>query len=122
MPFELGIDIGCRDFHPNKKYRMKSFLILEEEQYSTQKALSDISFGDCKCHFGDGERLVFTIREWLMQQGLKDLIPATKIWDNFNFFVANLVNIKSSKGYTQKDIDNLPIPEYINFVKEYKLS
>ncbi len=48
MPFELGIDLGCRDYNSEEKYKLKKILILEEEKYSTQKALSDLSFADCK--------------------------------------------------------------------------
>src|SRR5207342_255655 len=61
MPFELGIDLGCKFYHKNKKYRSKKFLILESEKYSVQKALSDISFGDCKCHYSKAEEIVYQV-------------------------------------------------------------
>ncbi|MEM9859552.1 MAG: hypothetical protein AAF843_19520 [Bacteroidota bacterium] len=35
MPFELGLDLGCRNYHPEKGYRKKQILVLEEERYST---------------------------------------------------------------------------------------
>ena len=43
MPYEIGLDFGCKIYHTNTKYREKKSLILEGEKYSCQKALSDIA-------------------------------------------------------------------------------
>jgi hypothetical protein len=121
MPFELGLDIGCRDFHFEDQYRNKKILILEEEEHNTKIALSDVAFGDHKAHNGNGLKLIFSLREWLIQSGINRLIPATKLWDNFNYFYSNLAETKSSLGFAQKDIDNISVPEFIDFAKEYEL-
>jgi len=78
MPFELGLDLGCRDYHPAKKYRNKKFLIIEKEKYSTQKALSDLSFADCKYHKNEPEEIVYEVRTWFVETGLKK--------NSFSFF------------------------------------
>ncbi len=47
MPFELGLDIGCK-FFKEGYYNKKKCLILEKKKYRYQKALSDISGSDIK--------------------------------------------------------------------------
>jgi hypothetical protein len=117
MPFELGFDLGCRDFHPNKQYRDKKILVLEEERYSTQKALSDLSFGDCKCHKGEPEELVYEIRNWFSELGFRSLPSASSIWDDYNMFHSELYLDMKSRGFRDKDINRLPIPEYMDYIQ-----
>lgn len=118
MPFELGLDLGCRDYSPDDKYREKKILILEEEKYSTQKALSDLSFADCKCHEGEAEELVYEVRNWFAENQLNSPPSASSIWDGYNFFYADLFEKKRNEGFNQKDIDRLPIAEFINYINE----
>lgn len=117
MPFELGIDIGCKQYHPNRKFRSKKILVLEGELYSVKKALSDLP-ADCKCHDNDSEKLVKQIRNWFVELGLATVPPATKIWNDYNIFYSNLHKGKKHLGYTKKDIDELPIREFINFMDD----
>lgn len=119
MPFELGVDLGCKIYNPIKKYRNKKFLILESEKYSVQKALSDYSFADCKCHQNDSETLVALIRNWFVETGLMHITPPSKIWDEYNLFQSTLYTIKKSHGFSVKDISEITIPEYIQFINEY---
>ncbi len=118
MPFELGLDLGCRDYNSDCKYREKKILILEEEKYSTQKALSDLSFADCKCHKGDAEELVYEVRNWFVENGHKGVPSASSIWDDYNIFYADLYENKYKNGFKQKDINRLPIAEFIGFIDE----
>lgn len=118
MPFELGIDLGCRDYNSEEKYKAKKILILEEEKYSTQKALSDLSFADCKCHKGDAEELVYEVRNWFAEIGLNKVPSASSIWDGYNIFYADLFEDKSKEGFLPKDINRLPIAEFMNYIDE----
>ena len=79
MAFELGLDLGCRDYSKSKILKGKKILILEDEKYSTQKALSDLSFADCKCHKGDAEELVYEVRNWFAENGHKNVPSASSI-------------------------------------------
>jgi hypothetical protein len=116
MSFELGLDLGCRDYKLLKENKQKKILILEEEKYSTQKALSDLSFADCKCHKGDVEELVFEVRNWFAENGMKNLQSASSIWDGYNMFYADLYEQKRKEKFSPKDIDRLPILEFLDYI------
>src|SRR5712691_8918687 len=45
MPFELGLDLGCR-WYGNKKQQTKSLLVLDKKRYRFQKFISDMSGQD----------------------------------------------------------------------------
>ncbi len=49
MPFELGLDLGCRDFG-SLDLATKQCLILEREPYRYQLVLSDIAGNDVQAH------------------------------------------------------------------------
>ncbi len=49
MPFELGIDYGCQKLKEGQ-WEDKRILILENERYRYQAALSDLSGSDIKKH------------------------------------------------------------------------
>jgi hypothetical protein len=117
MPFELGLDLGCRYYKvDDASYQEKKILILEKEKYSTQKALSDLSFADCKCHKGEAEELVLEVRNWFAELGFKDLPSGTSIWDDYNVFYFELYAEKEKEGFKEKDINRLPIPEFLNWI------
>jgi len=119
MPFEIGLDFGCRLYNPDIKYQQKRSLILESEQYSHQKALSDLSNSDVKCHGGDPEELVFEIRSWFIELHNSDLPGGSIIWDDYNVFLADLYLSMKVKGAKQKDIDRITIPEFIGKMKHW---
>ncbi len=119
MPFELGLDLGCRLYHVEAKHRQKRFLILEAERYSTQKALSDLSFTDCKCHQDESEELIHKLRSWLVENGVDIASSPSTLWDDFNVFMTEMSNFKMNQGFQQKDINRLPIAEFIAFAKQY---
>ena len=116
MPLELGFDLACKEYHADAKYRTKRILVFEEEKYSVSKALSDMGFSDCKCHNGDGEELVYELRNWFIELGHKGLALGSTIWENFNFFITN---IEENKGLKSKDVAKLSFPEYEKYVTEF---
>lgn len=120
MPFEIGLDLGCRLYHPNEKYRQKKSLILEKEKYAYQKALSDISNSDVKCHKGEPEEAVMCVRNWFSEIGNKNLASSSSIWDNYNIFYADFYKKMTLKKFNNKDIDNLPIAEFITYIQRWK--
>lgn len=118
MALELGMDIGCRDYHPEPIFRTKKLLVLESERYSVQRGLSDMSFGDCKTHESSEEKLIKCVRDWFYESGTKKIKPASTIWDDFNEFMSNLYVEKTEQGYSQVEIDHILVPEYIDWIDE----
>ncbi len=119
MPFELGIDFGCRLFGGNDK-RNKVFLVLEKEKHVYDKALSDFSGMDVKNHNDNPEDLVREVRNWFVENGMAtNRVPATRIWDNFNEFMADFYTRRKGEGFNDKDLQMMPIPEYVDFARDW---
>ena len=118
MPFELGIDLGCRKFHGNPIYQNKRMLVLEAEPFTTQKALSDLSFADCKTYHGSGEELCFALRDWFTELGYSDVPPGSLVWDDYNAFWSTLLAHLTELGYKKRDIDRLTMPEYMQWINK----
>ena len=119
MPFEIGLDWGCRAYHRNPKYRNKRTLILETESHSSKIALSDLSGVDPKCYDSDPEELVYQVRTWFSELGQTGLLSASTIWDDFNVFQADLYERKSQRGFTKREIDLLPILEFVECIENW---
>jgi len=64
MPFELGLDLGCRQY--GKSYHQgKVVLVLETEQYRYQKYISDLAGCDPVAHHDCEEDVIDHVRNWL---------------------------------------------------------
>jgi hypothetical protein len=118
MPFELGLDIGCR-FYKEGWAKYKKCLILEKEKFNYQKALSDLSGVDIKNHNNNPEELVRQVRNWFVENEIKHANSGTKIWETFNVFMADFYQKRQIEGFKDKDLEIMPIPEYIHFIKEW---
>lgn len=118
MPFELGLDIGCRIFN-SKKFQTKRLLVLEEEKYRFQAALSDLSNSDIKSHENEATKVVQHVRNWFVENGIKSLPSPTTIWYSFTDFMKDLDDKRINDGFHGSDIYEMPIPEYIDYVKSW---
>jgi hypothetical protein len=119
MPFEIGLDFGCKIYHNDPKYRTKGFLILEAERYSTQKALSDLSGFDLKCHKNDPETLVGEVRTWFSEMGFHNLPGPDFIWIQYNQFNTDLFTDFSKNGFKPLQITNLPTLEFFRYLNDW---
>jgi len=118
MSFELGVDIGCRIFKDGQA-KDKKCLILEKERYRYQKALSDLSNSDIKNHNNEPEEVIRQIRDWFVVNELERADSGTIIWDSFNKFMADFYLKREEEGFREKDIQRMPIPEFIGFINEW---
>ena len=118
MPFELGLDIGCRVFSRGP-LSQKRCLILETEQYDYQKALSDLSNSDIKRHQNEPEEVIRQVRNWFVEVGIEGLPSGTVIWDEFNEFMADFYQKREAEGFRDKDLQMMPVPEYVGFIEEW---
>ncbi|HLA94386.1 MAG TPA: hypothetical protein VK612_01605 [Pyrinomonadaceae bacterium] len=69
MPFELGLDMGCKSFSDQVRHRKKILLIVDVEKHRFRKYLSDISGQDIKGHDNDPLKMIRLIRDWLRPSG-----------------------------------------------------
>ncbi len=123
MPFELGLDIGCRIFSDNH-LKNKKCLILETDKYRFMKAISDISGSDIKNHDNEPAKLVQQVRNWFAVNVIPDVrvhSPST-IWYSFIGFTEGFYGKRKSEGFNNEDLDIMPIPEYISFIEEWCLN
>jgi hypothetical protein len=118
MPFELGLDVGCRLFGQGRDCD-KRCLILEKERYRYQAALSDLSSSDIRAHGDDPEELVAAVRDWLNCEAGAHLPGPSRIWDAFNEFMADDYDKLTADGFSDKDIVRLPFGELVDGMKAW---
>ena len=118
MPFELGLDVGCRLFKSGR-WSGKRCLILEAEKYRYQAAISDMSNSDIGAHGNEPVNVVSQVRNWLNTQArLRSPGPA-QIWARFNEFMADNYDALKARGFSDQDIESLPIPELIDCMENW---
>lgn len=120
MPFELGIDYGCQKF--SKHHKEKYFLILDKDQYRYKKSLSDLSGVDIGVYQNDELKMVTCIRNWLSNRiGNTGIDSGRMIFENqymMEFQPWFLEKVRKH-GYDENNYEDMPIPEYINYIKEW---
>jgi len=62
--------------------------------------------------------MITLVRNWFRETGVTGIPPASQIWDSYNVFYSNLYQRKRKQHYSKKDIEGLPIPEFIEFMDE----
>ena len=118
MPFELGIEYGCRYFSSDR-LREKRCLILGKGRYEYIKALSDLSGVDIKSHNNEPPGIVRAVRDWFVETvGLRGIDSSTRIWYQFTDFAEEFYSRRQSEGFTDDDLNMMPIPEYVHFIKD----
>lgn len=105
MPFELGLDVGCRQFG-GAPLGAKRCLILEAEPYRYQAALSDIAGSDIAVHRNDPVQAMSEVREWLCEAaGMDDAPGAEAIWFDFVEFTLRDSDRLQARGYSAANVE-----------------
>ena len=119
MPFELGIDYGCRKFG-RAPHQSKRFLVLEASPYDYSKALSDLGGIDIKSHSNDPEDIVRAVRNWFVETvGITRTKSATEIYLDFTNFTFDLDIRCRGEGFGEKDLFDMPTPEFVAYIKDW---
>jgi hypothetical protein len=113
MPFELGLDFACRRFG-TPDHQQKAILVLENERYDYQKALSDISGWDIRSHQGDHLKAVRHVRSWLIAQAGAPQEGASRIQGKYAAFQEWYWERESAAGSSEEDIREYPTSEVID--------
>lgn len=119
MPFELGMDYGCRQYF-GKGRETKRILILEEKPYRYQAAISDLSGCDIKSHAGDFQKAVRHVRNWFVSEAqLEATDGAGKILGAYIDFQEWHYEKQLAAGFSDEDIQDYPTKELLDAMKEW---
>ena len=118
MPFELGLDFGCRLFGSDLR-KGKRCLVLEAEPYRYKAALSDLSGSDIESHGNEPYRVVAIVRNWLKNVCPMKAAGPAKIEGAFTDFMAQNYDNLTAKGFSPRDIEALPVPELIECMEDW---
>ena len=113
MPFELGMDFGCRRYG-GQPFSGKIILILEEEPYRYQAAISDLAGNDIEAHGGDYLTAVRKVRNWFA--GLNGFQPvgAANILAEYEDFQEWYYERQLDAGFSEVDIQDYSTTELLN--------
>jgi hypothetical protein len=114
MPFELGLDYGMS----LASEASKPLLILAEDRYLYQAALSDIAGWDIRAHDGDYESAIKRIRAWLNSHDLTDDASSSIIGDYYTFQEWDYERLLDA-GWTESDIQERETPELLDAMRAW---
>lgn len=116
MPFELGLDIGCKRFG-GKEAAKKRILILDSERFRYQIFLSDIAGQDIRAHGKDLNTAIKIVRDWLRTTSQRKNIPGDDlIRQDFGAF-AKALPAMCSAGRLNRNA--LTYSDYVAFVEDW---
>lgn len=118
MPFELGVDYGCRQF-AGEHWSTKRILILEEKPFRYQAAISDLAGCDIAAHAGDFQTAVRKVRNWLAPVSTAGTIGARRILDRYEDFQAWYFEKQISLGFSEDDIRDYSTGELLAAMREW---
>jgi len=121
MPFELGLDFGCRQYGKGR-LRQKKILILEVQPHRYKAALSDLAGIDIEAHANEPYRVIRSIRGWLKNVGVTNAPGPARIEGAFSDFMAENYDALIEDGFASADIEALPVSELIQHMKTWRLA
>jgi hypothetical protein len=113
MPFELGIDYGCRQYFGRGR-DAKRILILEERPYRYQAALSDLSGCDIQTHAADFQKAARKVRNWLVTEAGAPPHGAAHILGRYVDFQEWHYERQLAAGFSDEDIQDYPTKELLD--------
>ena len=120
MPFELGIDIGCKRFGDGNM-KQKCLLIFDKERFRYQKAISDLSGNDIEIHNNNPEDALRKFRNWIRKIKNTQIDSANKIWRLYNEFNGDFYQLAQEDELSKKDIEEMPLDEFCYYINEWKI-
>jgi len=107
MPFELGIDIGAKEYG-NGRLKTKNILIFDSDKYRYQRFLSDIAGQDISSHGKSASEAIGKIRHWLNANrpiAAQPLIGAATLRKKYDEFQAALPAICDKIALDESDLE-----------------
>lgn len=118
MPFELGMDYGCRHYFGDGR-DLKCLLILDEKQYRYQAALSDLSGCDIEYHGADFQKAVRKVRNWLVTEAKLTADGASRILGHYTDFQGWHFEKQLAAGFSEDDIKDYPTNELLKAMQDW---
>ena len=119
MPFELGIDYGCRRISSGYLGK-KRFLVLGANPHDYKEALSDLGGVDAKSHHNDPQQAVLALRNWFVEVVHLNNAPcASRIWEKFLDFSEYFYTERKKDGFSRQDLNTMPVREYIASIRHW---
>ena len=119
MPFELGVDLGARQFG-NTNLKEKKCLVMEAYPYRYQAALSEVAGRDIKHHKNEPSKALEIVRNWIVNTCVRSLPAASIVWNSYADFQAALVeDLQHSLGYSKREIDEMELPELMQHMQSW---
>ena len=116
IPFELGVDYGCRQYFGHGR-QQKKILILQETSYRHQISLSDLSGCDVDTHSGKFEIAIRKVRNWLVNEAGAEAIGASRIEGKYIDFQDWDYLRQIAAGFSDADIQDYPTKELLESMK-----
>lgn len=120
MPFELGIDYGV-SISGLELLSAKRLLVVAQDQYLYQVALSDIAGWDIRTHRGKYEQATRQVRAWLQSHGLADRSSSQVIGDYTGFQEWDYERLLAD-GWDEEDIQGRETGELLQAMTEWRES
>ena len=112
MPFELGLDFGCRRYGGGR-LATKVILVLEEQRYRYQAAISDLAGSDIEAHHGDYQLAVRQVRNWLAGMPDFEAIGAARVLADYEDFQEWHYQRQRKLGFSEDDIRDYSTAELL---------
>jgi len=119
MPFELGLDVGCRRFG-GERMSEKVILVLEEKRFRYQAAISDLAGSDIEAHGGDYAVAVRKVRNWLAGMGGFERIGAARVVADYEDFQQWHIERQRAVGFSDDDITDYSTAELLEAMFEWQ--
>lgn len=118
MPFELGMDFGCRKY-AGAPFSDKKILILEEERFRYQAAISDLAGIDIQAHGGKHDVAIRKVRNWLAGLGGFENLGPTRVMSEYEDFQEWYLERQLGAGFSEEDILDFQTPELLSAMFEW---
>ena len=119
MPFEIGLDYGCRSYG-KPIHKKRRALILAEKRYGYQRALSDLAGVDIASHNSEEIQLIRKVRNWIRGNLSKRNLKSGKvIWDYYMEFLGHFGMTMEDLDFSKEDLEDMHVNEFIDNIKNW---
>jgi hypothetical protein len=118
MPFELGMDFASARFGPGA-LRTKQLLVLEEQPYRYQAAISDLAGMDIVHHEGKPDLAMKKVRNWLVGQTVLENVGFSRLLGEYEDFQDWYLKGQIAAGFQGEDFRDFSVPELMMGVEAW---